>query len=84
MNNQQDQNDQACSASDNEIVARTILHESRLKFYDEYDAIAWVLFNRVRSGKFPSNAKEVALDPSYGGQFEYWNGINLKIEIYFF
>lgn len=67
-------------ASDAEIVARTILREAFEKGDTAYDAIAWVIYNRVKSSSFPNSARAVCLQ---NGQFavwkSYWGQSNPKI-----
>jgi len=55
-----------------EIIARTILRESYEK--PEYLPVAWVIFNRVVSGRFPGkhDPKEVCLAPN---QFHVWKAV---------
>ena len=67
-------------ASDAEIVARTILREAFEKGDAAYDAIAWIIYNRVKSSSFPNEPKDVCLQ---NGQFavwkSYWGKSNPKI-----
>ena len=48
-------------ASDEEIIARTILREAFENGNLAYDAVAWVIYNRVKSGNYRNTAKEVCL-----------------------
>jgi hypothetical protein len=57
-------------ASDQEIVARTILREAFERGNAAYDAVAWVIYNRVKSSSFPSTPKSVCLQQ---GQFAVWS-----------
>ena len=57
-------------SSNEEIVARTILREAFEKGNQAYEAVAWVIYNRVKSPKFPSNdAKTIVLQ---NNQFAVW------------
>ena len=58
------------AASANEIVARTILREAYQKGQAAYEAVAWNIYNRVKSGKFPkSDPKSICLQT---GQYQSW------------
>ena len=59
-------------ASDQEIVARTILREAFEKGNAAYDAVAWVIYNRVKSAAFPNSPKSVCLQQ---GQFAVWSSL---------
>ena len=61
---------QAQYADDDEIVARTILREAFEKGNAAYDAVAWVIYNRVKSTSFPNTGKQVCLQ---NGQFAVWS-----------
>ena len=56
-------------ASDSEIIARTILREAFEKGSAAYDAVAWVIYNRVKSSSFPNTGKGVCLQ---NNQFAVW------------
>ena len=59
-------------ATDNEITARTILREAFERGSAAYDAVAWVIYNRVVSASFPNTAKAVCLQT---GQFAVWSSL---------
>lgn len=58
------------SGDDVLILARTIFGEARGEPEDGQEAVAEVVLNRSKSGRYPSSVTEVCLQPS---QFSCWN-----------
>jgi len=57
------------TVNDVEIVARTILKEGYEEGSEAYQSVAWVIYNRMMSGQYPNNARQVCLQQ---GQFPCW------------
>ena len=57
--------------TDQEVVARTILKEAGSSSVAGQNAVAWVIYNRLQSGKY-QNAKQVCLKK---GQFAVWRSM---------
>jgi N-acetylmuramoyl-L-alanine amidase len=56
--------------NDIDTLARTIYGEARGEGFDGKVAVAWVVINRVRTGRYGSTVKDVCLRPR---QFSCWN-----------
>lgn len=55
---------------DIDILARTLWGEARGEGFDGRVAVAWVIVNRVKAGRFGDTISEVCLRPK---QFSCWN-----------
>lgn len=60
----------AFNAKDHDALARTVWGEARGEGYDGMRAVAAVIMNRVKSPRYPNNAREVCFQP---WQFSVWN-----------
>lgn len=58
------------SASDRDIIARTILGEAMNQGDTGMSAVAWTIRNRTTDSRFPDSPTDVALQPQ---QFSAWN-----------
>jgi hypothetical protein len=70
----------ASYADDGEIIARTILREAFEKGQAAYNSVAWVIYNRVKSGSFPNTGRGVCLQKDQFAVWrDYWGKANIPL-----